>query len=94
MITVLYCPLGARATDSPDHPYAVHIDGKPAAVFKSEREADSVRAGMARLRQTRRVSDALRLVDAGMTPYRAALTMGIALSTIYRALKRRKQHGA
>lgn len=33
---------------------------------------------------------ALRLVASGVTPYRAARLMGIALSTIYRALKRAK----
>jgi len=31
---------------------------------------------------------ALRLVAGGMTPYAAAKKVGIALSTIYRALKR------
>jgi len=91
MITVLYCPLGARSTDSPDHPWAVHIDGRPVAVFKTEAAADDVRRQMLKLRQTRRVTDALRLVDAGMTPYRAARTMNIALSTIYRALLRRRR---
>jgi predicted DNA-binding protein (UPF0251 family) len=35
-----------------------------------------------------RTLQALRLVASGMTPYRAAKLMGIALSTIYRALKR------
>jgi transposase len=34
---------------------------------------------------------ALRLVAKGMTPYAAAKKVGIALSTIYRALKRLKQ---
>ena len=34
---------------------------------------------------------ALALVHNGATPYRAALTAGIALSTIYRALKKIKQ---
>ena len=33
---------------------------------------------------------ALALVKKGKTPYRAAKLTGIALSTIYRALKRRK----
>lgn len=31
---------------------------------------------------------ALRLIAAGATPYRAAKLMGLALSTIYRAMKR------
>jgi DNA-binding CsgD family transcriptional regulator len=35
-----------------------------------------------------KTAQALRLVAAGMTPYRAAQLMGIALSTIYRAIKR------
>ena len=33
---------------------------------------------------------ALKLIARGMTPYAAAKKAGIALSTIYRALKRRK----
>jgi hypothetical protein len=33
---------------------------------------------------------ALRLVAKGITPYAAAKKVGIALSTIYRALKREK----
>lgn len=32
---------------------------------------------------------ALKLIAKGMTPYAAAKKVGIALSTIYRALKRR-----
>jgi transposase len=34
---------------------------------------------------------ALKLVSKGMTPYAAAKKVGIALSTIYRALKRAKK---
>lgn len=34
---------------------------------------------------------ALRLVAKGMTPYAAAKKTGIALSTIYRAIKRQKR---
>lgn len=34
---------------------------------------------------------ALRLIDKGMTPYAAAKKVGIALSTIYRAVKRVKK---
>jgi transposase len=34
---------------------------------------------------------ALKLVSKGMTPYAAAKKVGIALSTIYRALKREKE---
>jgi transposase len=34
---------------------------------------------------------ALRLVAKGMTPYAAAKKVGIALSTIYRAIKREKE---
>lgn len=41
--------------------------------------------------QTRRVDRALQLVDAGRTPYRAAMETGIALSTIYRAIARRRR---
>jgi hypothetical protein len=33
---------------------------------------------------------ALRLVARGMTPYKASKKVGIALSTIYRALARKK----
>lgn len=33
---------------------------------------------------------ALRLIRKGLTPYRAAKTVGIALSTIYRAQKRER----
>lgn len=36
---------------------------------------------------------ALRLVAKGMTPYAAAKKQGIALSTIYRAIKRIKEQG-
>lgn len=35
------------------------------------------------------VLEALRLVDAGATPYAAARDAGVAQSTIHRALKRR-----
>jgi hypothetical protein len=41
-------------------------------------------------RQSEAVAKALKLVDKGMTPYAAAKKVGIALSTIYRALKRRR----
>jgi predicted DNA-binding protein (UPF0251 family) len=42
-------------------------------------------------RQSEAVTKALRLIDAkGLTAYAAARKAGIALSTIYRALKRRK----
>ena len=40
-------------------------------------------------RQSSLTDRALELVAGGMTPYRAAKTVGIALSTIYRAVKRR-----
>lgn len=33
---------------------------------------------------------ALRLIAGGMTPYKAAKKVGIALSTIYRALAKKK----
>ncbi len=39
-------------------------------------------------RQSSAVDQALRLVQEGITPYRAAKMIGIALSTIYRARKR------
>ena len=41
-------------------------------------------------KQSSDTDKALKLVDKGMTPYAAAKKMKIALSTIYRALKRRK----
>jgi hypothetical protein len=41
--------------------------------------------------QTRRVDRALVLVDSGKTAYAAAKATGIALSTIYRALARRRR---
>jgi transposase len=41
-------------------------------------------------RQSAAVDEALRLIAGGMTPYAAAKQVGIALSTIYRALKRAK----
>ena len=41
-------------------------------------------------RQSSAVDHALSLVDAGMTPYKAAQKAGIAFSTIYRALKRQR----
>lgn len=40
-------------------------------------------------RQSSATERALALVAQGMTPYKAAKTTGIALSTIYRALKRK-----
>lgn len=39
-------------------------------------------------RQSDAVTKALALVRKGMTPYAAAKRVGIALSTIYRAIKR------
>ncbi len=39
-------------------------------------------------RQSAEVTRALRLIDKGATAYAAAKKTGIALSTIYRALKR------
>ena len=42
-------------------------------------------------RQSSAVDHALSLVDAGLSGYKAAKVAGIALSTIYRALKRRKK---
>lgn len=39
-------------------------------------------------RQSAAVDEALRLVAGGMTAYAAAKQTGIALTTIYRALKR------
>lgn len=39
-------------------------------------------------RQSEVVSKALRRIAQGVTPYRAAKDAGIALSTIYRAIKR------
>jgi len=39
-------------------------------------------------RQSAAVDKALRQVARGKTPYRAAKDAGIALSTIYRAIKR------
>lgn len=41
-------------------------------------------------RQTRAVDRALAMVDAGRTAYAAAKETGIALSTIYRAISRRR----
>ncbi len=41
-------------------------------------------------RQSAAVDEALRLVAGGMTPYAAAKKTDIALTTIYRALKRQK----
>jgi len=41
-------------------------------------------------RQSAAVDRALRLVAKGMTAYAAAKQTGIALSTIYRALKRQR----
>ena len=42
-------------------------------------------------KQSSDTDKALKLVDKGMTPYSAAKKVGIALSTIYRALKREKE---
>ena len=42
-------------------------------------------------RQSAAVDKALALVAKGLTPYAAAKRTGIALSTIYRALKRMKK---
>ena len=39
-------------------------------------------------RQSAAVDKALALIKQGLTPYAAAKKVGIALSTIYRALKR------
>lgn len=41
-------------------------------------------------RQSSAVDKALKLIAKGLTPYAAAKKVGIALSTIYRALKRQK----
>jgi transposase len=41
-------------------------------------------------RQSEAVTKALALVAKGMTPYAAAKKVGIAFSTIYRALRRNK----
>jgi hypothetical protein len=41
-------------------------------------------------RQSAEVTKALKQIAKGKTPYRAAKDAGIALSTIYRALKRQK----
>jgi len=41
--------------------------------------------------QSDRVTHALMLVDSGISAYAAARHTGIALSTIYRALKRRER---
>ena len=42
-------------------------------------------------RQSSETTKALRQIARGKTPYRAAKDCGIALSTIYRALKRQKE---
>lgn len=42
-------------------------------------------------RQSVEVTKALKLVAKGSTPYAAAKETGIALSTIYRAIKRHKE---
>lgn len=44
-------------------------------------------------RQSEAVTKALALVSKGMTGYAAAKRMGIALSTIYRALARQRKAG-
>lgn len=41
-------------------------------------------------KQSSDTDKALKLVKGGMTPYAAAKKVGIALSTIYRAVKREK----
>jgi transposase len=41
-------------------------------------------------RQSAAVDKALKLVAKGLTPYAAAKKMGLALSTIYRAVKRQQ----
>jgi transposase len=41
-------------------------------------------------RQSLEVTEALKLVKSGLTAYAAAKITGIALSTIYRAIKRHK----
>ena len=46
------------------------------------------------MKQTERVTQALALVAQGKTPYRAAKMMGIALSTIYKAIKRNRVDAA
>ena len=43
--------------------------------------------------QSKEVDRALKLVAKGMTAYAAAKKTGIALSTIYRALKRQREAG-
>ena len=45
-------------------------------------------------RQSAIVDKALRLVAKGMTPYAAARKVGIALSTIYRAIYRERDRKA
>lgn len=45
-------------------------------------------------RQSEVVTKALSMVSKGMTPYAAAKRVGIALSTIYRALERHRNSGA
>ncbi len=42
-------------------------------------------------RQSAEVTKALRMIERGMTAYAAAKKTGIALSTIYRALKRKRE---
>lgn len=44
-------------------------------------------------RQSHATVEALRLVAKGMTPYAAAKRQGIALTTIYRALRRMRERG-
>lgn len=44
-------------------------------------------------RQSAAVDRALSLISKGATAYAAARKVGIALSTIYRALKRQKKTG-
>lgn len=45
-------------------------------------------------RQSSAVDRAMRLVTGGMTAYAAAKRTGIALSTIYRALRRQREAAA
>lgn len=44
-------------------------------------------------KQSSDTDKALALIKQGLTPYAAAKKIGIAFSTIYRALKREKQRG-
>jgi len=44
-------------------------------------------------RQSSAVDHAISLVEAGLTPYKAAQQAGVAFSTVYRALKRKRLAG-